>query len=176
MKFDLNSSVEILERTPGVLHTYLSGLSKDWVQANEGPDTWSPFDIVGHLIHGEKTDWIPRLKIILNDQLHKPFDSFDRYAQFENSKGKSLEFLLEEFSNLRNQNLTLLKSLNLTEEDLNLKGVHPELGQVSLRALLATWVTHDLGHIAQISRVMAKQYRHEVGPWLAYISILNEPL
>ena len=172
--FDLNRSIAILERTPRILEVYLSGLGKEWTHVNEGPETWSAYDVVGHLIHGEKTDWIPRLKVILNNKNQEPFESFDRFAQFENSKGKSLEFLLKEFAQLRRKNIAFLKSCSLTAKDFNLKGVHPELGEVYLKELLATWVTHDLGHIAQISRVMAKQYRHEVGPWSAYISILKD--
>ncbi len=174
MVFNLNRSISILERTPRILEAYLSGLEKEWTEVNEGPDTWSAYDIVGHLIHGEKTDWIPRLKIILNDQNHEAFESFDRFAQFENSKGKSLEFLLQEFADLRSHNIQYLRFCNLSQDDFRRTGVHPELGKVQLKELLATWVTHDLGHIAQISRVMAKQYRHEVGPWSAYISILND--
>jgi len=174
MSFDLNKSLEILDRTPQLLQLYLSGLSKEWTHNNEGPETWSAYDIIGHLIHGEKTDWIPRLKIILDDQIKEPFDSFDRFAQFEQSKGKSLAILLKEFADLRSQNLQFLRSCDLTQDDFKRTGMHPELGEVSLKHLLATWVTHDLGHIAQISRVMAKQYRQEVGPWLAYLSILKD--
>ena len=174
MTFDLNKSIEILDRTPRLLQVYLSGLSKEWTHKNEGGETWSAYDIVGHLIHGEKTDWIPRLKVIIDDQNLDPFESFDRFAQFKSSKGKSLELLLQEFAELRSLNIEFLRSCNLTQNDLRRTGVHPELGEVNLKELLATWVTHDLGHIAQISRVMAKQYRQEVGPWLAYLSILND--
>ncbi len=173
MKYNISKALEILERTPRILKTYLEDLSNDWVFCNEGDNTWSAFDIVGHLIHGEKTDWIERLKIVLSDSENKTFKPFDRFAQFENSKGKTLNELLEEFSVLRMQNIEALKSLNITEADLTKKAMHPELGEVSASELLATWVTHDLGHIAQISRVMAKQYKDEVGPWTAYISILN---
>ncbi len=174
MNFDLNRSIEILDRTPQLLQIYLSGLSEDWTHKNEGGDSWSAYDIVGHLIHGEITDWIPRLKIILDEQNQESFEPFDRFAQFENSKGKSLAFLLKEFADLRSQNIQFLRSCDLKQDDFSRTGVHPDLGEVSLRHLLATWVTHDLGHIAQISRVMAKQYRQEVGPWSAYISILND--
>ncbi len=174
MKYNINKALEILERTPKTLNTFLLNVSDEWILSNEGDNTWSVFDVVGHLIHGEKTDWMQRLEIILNDSNNKTFESFDRFAQFENSKGKTLSQLLEEFSELRTKNLNHLKALKLSETELNLKGIHPELGEVTLKQLLATWVTHDLGHIAQIARIMAKQYKDEVGPWEAYIPILNK--
>jgi len=173
MKYNTKQAIEILDQTPKTLKSFLGQLSDDWIFSNEGHSSWSPYDIVGHLIHGEKTDWIPRLKIILNDSKNKTFESFDRFAQFEASKGKSLPQLLEAFEILRRNNLKTLKELNLSIEQLQLKGLHPELGETTLSQLLSTWVTHDLSHIAQISRVMAKQYKSEVGPWIAYISILN---
>ncbi len=173
MKFNLAEAIPILERTPDVVTLLLSGLPESWTHQNEGPDTWSPYDIVGHFIHGEKTDWIPRAKIILEDNPDKTFEPFDRFAQFENSKGKSLDLLLAEFARLRKENMEALKSLTVTEETLKWKGTHPELGVVNLGQLLSTWVTHDLGHIAQISRVMARQYKGEVGPWMAYIPVLS---
>lgn len=173
MKYLTDKAIEILEQTPKTLNSYLGNLSDDWLFANEGDGTWSPFDVVGHLIHGEKTDWIPRLKIILSNAENKTFESFDRFAQFEASKRKSITQLLNEFELLRQDNLKVLKQLNLSSEQLQQKGIHPELGEVSLSELLACWVTHDLGHIAQISRVMAKQYKNEVGPWVAYIPIVN---
>ena len=173
MDFNLNKSIEILERTPQVLQDLLQNLSKDWIHSNEGGESWSVFDIIGHLIHGEKTDWMERTHIILDNSENKTFQSFNRLAQFKNSKGKSLSNLLNEFSELRNKNLVKLKALNLEETQLSMKGIHPELGEVNLKQLLATWVTHDLGHIAQMARVMAKQYQKEVGPWNAYIPILN---
>ncbi|RIA08330.1 DinB family protein [Flavobacteriaceae bacterium MAR_2010_72] len=173
MKFSIQHTLEVLEKTPNVLHTLLLNLSVDWIICNEGENTWSAFDIVGHLIHGEKTDWIPRMQIILSDSQNKTFETFDRFAQFENSKGKTLLELLNEFSELRQQNLTYLKSLNLTEDQWDLEGTHPELGTVTLKQLLATWVVHDLTHIAQLSRVMAKQYKNEVGPWKAFLPLLN---
>lgn len=173
MTFNIDKSIEVLEQTPNILQQFLSNLSDEWIFCNEGEDTWSAFDIIGHLIHGEKTDWIQRLNIVLSDTEDKTFEPFDRFAQFENSKGKSLFDLLEEFTELRKNNLDYLKSLNLSEENFNLKAVHPELGEVTLKQLLATWVTHDLGHIAQIARVMAKQYKDQVGPWEKYIPILN---
>lgn len=172
IQYTLDNTLEILQQTPETLHSLLGNLSEDWVYANEGENTWSPFDVVGHLIHGEKTDWIPRLKIILFEE-NKSFAPFDRFAQFENSKGKTLKQLLTEFAMLRKENLDYLTSLQFSELDWEKEGIHPEFGSVTLEQLLATWVTHDLGHIAQISRVLAKQYKEAVGPWKAYISILN---
>jgi len=174
MNYSIDKSLEILDRTPRILETYLGDLSDEWIFCNEGDETWNAFDIVGHLIHGEKTDWIPRLKIILDDSENKTFKPYDRFAQFNESKGKSIRQLLEEFSKLREQNIEFLKSLNISETDFNKKAIHPSLGEVTLKNLLATWVAHDLGHISQVSRVMAKQYKDEVGPWIEYISILNK--
>lgn len=173
MEFNLNKSIEILERTPQVLEVLLNGLSDDWLQNNEGEETWSPFDVIGHLIHGEKTDWIVRAEIILSNKPDKTFDLFDRFAQFEESKGKTISQLLTEFQDLRSQNLAILKSKNITSEDLSKTGIHQAFGAVTLEQLLATWVAHDLGHIAQIARVMAKQYKNEVGPWREYLPILD---
>ncbi|MEQ9467218.1 MAG: DinB family protein [Ekhidna sp.] len=172
MQFDLSKSIQVLERTPAVLKALLEGLPKDWTAPNEGPDTWSPYDVVGHLIHGEVTDWIPRAEIILS-QSGTHFTPFDRFAQFENSKGKNLQQLLDEFAVLRSQNIAKLQSFNLTEEDLKLEGTHPALGSVTLKNLLATWTVHDLNHIVQISRVMAKQYKEEVGVWTEYLAVLH---
>ena len=174
MKFDLEKSIEILERTPFVLEAMLSGLSDEWILNNEGPDTWSPFDIIGHLVQGEKTDWIPRMEIILSDKVDKTFEPFDRFAQFETSKGKSLKQLIDEFKELRKRNIQILVSKELTEDNLDQQGTHPSFNQVTLRQLLSTWVVHDLNHIAQISRVMAKQYKLEVGPWKEYLKIVNQ--
>lgn len=173
MKFELAKSIEILERTPVVLETMLKGLSGEWIMQNEGPDTWSPFDIIGHLIHGEKTDWIPRMEIILSDKANKQFEPFDRFAQFQSSKGKSIGQLLDEFASLRSANIKKLKSKNLSESDLLKTGIHPAFGEVTLGQLLSTWVVHDLNHIAQVSRVMAKQYKDEVGPWIEYLRVLQ---
>lgn len=173
MKYSFERSIEILERTPGVFRELLSSIGEEWVMANEGPDTFSPYDVIGHLIHGEKTDWVPRAKIILEHGLSKPFTPYDRFAQFEESKGKSLQQLLDEFEEKRNENMQWFKSLKLTEADLEKRGKHPGLGEVSLRNLLATWVVHDLTHIAQVGRVMAKQYKEEMGPWPAYFRILD---
>lgn len=174
MKYTLSDAIAILERTPAVLDRLLRDLPGAWTSPNEGPDTWSAFDVIGHLIHGEKTDWIPRARLILSDAMDKRFEPFDRFAQFENSKGKTLSQLLGEFASLRAENLNTLKSWNLQEFDLEKTGIHPAFGAVTLRQLLATWVTHDFTHIGQIARVMAKQYKEEVGPWVQYIGILNQ--
>lgn len=173
MRFNLPKTIEILERTPIVLEHLLDGISDEWLMNNEGGDSWSPFDIVGHLIHGEKTDWIPRAKIILSDREDKTFIPFDRFAQMDASKSKDIQALLEEFKTLRIQNLEELKSLPLNDTTLKAKGIHPDLGESRLSELLSTWTVHDLGHIAQISRVMAKQYKSEVGPWKKYLGILK---
>ena len=173
MTFNLNKSYQILERTPSVLRILLSGLDDDWTMNNEGPDTFSPYDVIGHLIQGEKTDWKERAIMILEHGTKKSFVPFDRFAQFEESKGKSLQQLLDEFEKLRKESLDWLRSLNLTEADLAKKGNHPDLGEVSLQQLLSTWVAHDLTHIAQVTRVMAKQYKEEIGPWINFFRILN---
>ncbi|HEV8522989.1 MAG TPA: DinB family protein [Terriglobales bacterium] len=173
MHFQLAEAVEVLTRTPATLNTMLRGLPQGWIRATEGRETWSPFDVVGHLIHGELTDWMPRLRIILEQGESRPFDPFDRFAQFENSKGKTLEQLLDEFSGLRAENVLDLNRLALRPEQFAVKGTHPALGTVTLGQLLATWVVHDLTHIVQISRVMAKRYGDDVGPWRAYLSVLN---
>lgn len=172
MKFSLEKSIEILERTPSVLNSLLGDLSEEWVFQNEGEGTWSPFDILGHLIHGERTDWIVRTEIILEKRNHS-FEPFDRFAQLQASR-KSMDQLLETFETLRNSNLEKLKNLNITESDLDLKGVHPELGPVTLKNLLATWTAHDLSHISQIARVMAKSYKSEVGIWTKYMKIMHQ--
>src|SRR5687767_13308546 len=173
MRIDLLKSYEILERTPSVLKILLRDLHEDWIMNNEGPETFSPYDVIGHLIHGEKTDWAARTKVILELGLSKTFEPWDRFAQFEASKGKKLTQLLDEFERLRYDNVLWLKSLNLSEEDLDKEGMHPVLGEVTLRNLLATWVVHDLTHIAQVTRVMAKQYTGEMGPWPEFFRILN---
>ena len=175
MKYSLIKSYEILDRTPAVLQALLAGLSDDWIMTNEGPETFSPYDVVGHLIHGEKTDWITRMKMILEFGNTKTFIPWNREAMYEESKGKNLQQLLDEFTVLRKENMILFKSLNLTEVDFDRKGMHPVLGEVTLRNLLATWVAHDLTHIAQITRVMAKQYKTEMGPWPEFFRILNLP-
>lgn len=173
MKYDLTESREILRRTPEVLNQLLLGLPEAWIKTNEGDETWSPYDIVGHLIHGEKTDWITRTIIILSPQ-SKTFTPFDRFAQFEESKGKSMADLLKEFAELRRTNLQKLDTFQLTEEEMDKTGIHPEFGEVSLRQLLACWTAHDLGHIYQITRVMARNYTEEVGPWRKYLRVLND--
>lgn len=172
MEFDINKTLEVLERTPKVLDALLSGLADEWTMNNEGENTWSPFDIVGHLIHGEHTDWMGRLEVIL-DKKDKKFIPFDREAMFRESEGKNLQQLLSEFKQLREINLQRLKSLNLSEGDLNKTGIHPAFGEVTLRQLLSTWTIHDLTHIAQISRVMARQYKEAIGPWLEYFRVLQ---
>jgi len=173
MKYTVAGALEILERTPAVLNTLLNGLSDDWVMSNEGPETFSPYDVIGHLIHGEKTDWTARTKLILEFGNTKTFVPWDRFAQYEESKGKTLPQLLEEFARIRKENMIWFKGLNLTEEDLDKKGMHPKLGDVTLRNLLSTWVIHDLTHIAQVTRVMAKQYKQEMGPWVDFFRIMN---
>jgi hypothetical protein len=173
MRFDLEHATDILSRTPAVLSSMLGDLPAEWVFSNEGGQTWSPFDVLGHLIHGERTDWVPRARVILRSGEHETFEPFDRFAQFEDSEGKSLEELLGTFAELRSENVRALNELNVTAEDLLRKGTHPELGTVTLEELLATWVVHDLDHIAQITRTMAKQYREAVGPWVAYLSVLK---
>ena len=173
MEFNLADGIAILERTPSTMRALLSGLDSQWIDGTEGPETWSPYVIVGHLNHGERTDWIPRARIILEQGANRRFSTFDRVAQYQESEGKSLAALLDEFDELRTRNLEILKSWKLTDEQLALEGEHPELGKVTLRQLLATWVGHDLGHIAQTARVMAKQYRDAVGPWREYLPVMD---
>ena len=173
MQFSLETALPVLERTPSVLNELLCGLGDEWTTQNEGPETWSPFDVVGHLIHGDRTDWIPRARIILEHGETRPFDPFDRFVQFEESRGKPMKTLLDEFAALRDQNLMALQDMNLSREDFDRRGIHPELGTVTLGQLLATWVVHDLGHVAQIGRVMAKQYGGEVGVWKNYLGVLG---
>lgn len=173
MPFRLDQAIEVLRRTPGVLNDMLgAGLSEPWFMNNYGPETFAPFDVAGHLIHGERTDWIPRLRIILEFGPGVPFEKYDRYAQFESSRNKSMAHLLAEFAELRETNLKELSELNLTDKQLDLEGTHPTLGRVTARNLLATWVCHDLNHIHQIAKSMAIQYASEVGPWREYITIL----
>jgi DinB superfamily len=174
MNFDLQSSVDLLARTPATLRTLLDGLSEPWIRASEGPDTFSPFDVVGHLIDGEETDWIPRARIILARGPDPRFEPYDRFRHLERNVGRSLSSLLAEFDRLRAANLELLRSWALTPADLELPAAHPGLGLVTLHQLLAAWVVHDLGHVAQVSRVMAKQYREAVGPWVPYLPILTD--
>jgi len=174
MSFDLNRSIQLLERTPAVLRAWLSGLDDDWTARNEGGETWSPYDVVGHLIHGEHTDWMPRLRIILSDGPDKQFAPFDRFAQFRESEGKSLAELLDEFAAARAANLRDLRALALTGADLDRTGIHPKFGTVTARQLLATWVAHDLDHVMQISRVLAHQVGGEVGPWVEFLRVVRD--
>ena len=171
--FNLADGIAVLTRTPATLNALLRGLPSAWVRSNEGRDTWSAFDIIGHLIVGERTDWMPRLRIILEQGDSRPFDPFDRFAQAEQSQGKSLEQLLDEFARLRKENLAALQGLNLQPADFTRRGKHPALGAVTLSELLATWVAHDLTHLHQLSRVMAHRYRDAVGPWGAFLGVMQ---
>jgi hypothetical protein len=173
MNFSLQQSISILERTPFVIEQLLNGLQDEWIFSNEGGETWSPYDVIGHMIHGEKSDWIARLEIILSDLSERRFTPFNRFAQFEESSGKSLKQLLNEFRTLRERNIAILKSKKLTEPEFVRIGIHPDLGNVSLKNLIATWAVHDLNHLSQIARVMAHQYKDEVGPWKEYLRILK---
>ncbi|MBE0594142.1 MAG: DinB family protein [Gemmatimonadales bacterium] len=173
MTFNLTSALPVLRRTPAVLDALLAGLPDEWTFADEGPDTWSAFDVVGHLVHGDRTDWIPRARVILDRGETHQFEPFDRFAQLETSRGSTLIELLGTFRALRIRNLETLESWNLTAEDLARTGTHPEFGRVTLRQLLATWTVHDLGHIAQIVRTMAARYTADVGPWRVYLRILG---
>ena len=171
MPFDLNSSLALLERTPGVLEALLGGLPADWTHQNEGPDTWSPYDVLGHLIHGERTDWMARMDIILRDGGDRRFVPFDRFAQFRESEGKSLGELLREFREVRTANVAYVRSRKLDDHALDKTGIHPTFGEVTLRQLLSTWTVHDLDHLMQISRVMGKQLKEDVGPWVEYLRV-----
>ena len=172
-KFNVDEAVAVLSRTPATLDALLRGLPDLWVRSNEGKDTWSAFDIVGHLITGERTDWMARMRTILENGEARPFDPFDRFAQLKESQGKSMEQLLDDFARLRRENLGALQALRLQPDDLVRRGRHPALGVVTLSELLATWAAHDLTHLHQLSRVMAHQYRDEVGPWSAYLGVLQ---
>ncbi len=173
MEFQLDHAKDILRRTPATLTSLLRDAPAEWVVSNEGPETWSPFDVLGHLIHGEETDWIPRAKIIVEYGEERAFEPFDRFAMFEKSKGKTLSELLTTFEQLRGESLRQLDALHITPELLSKRGKHPELGVVTLSELLATWVVHDLSHIGQIVRVMCKRYGDTVGPWREYLPILS---
>ena len=176
MNFDLDQTIAVLERTPAVLRALLAGLSDDWTSGGYGEGTFSPYDVVGHLITGERTDWIVRTRIILDHGVGRPFDKYDRYAHFEASRGTSLEQLLDEFARLRADNLAALRALRLTPADLARRGAHPSLGEVTLANLLATWAVHDLNHLSQIARGMAARYEDAVGPWRAYLGIYKAPV
>jgi hypothetical protein len=173
MPINLEEATALLERTPAALDALLRNLPETWTLCNEGEKSWSAFDVVGHLIHGERTDWIPRAKRILEFGETKAFEPFDRWAQERESRGKALGQLLEEFARLRGENLAELRGLNLSAEDLEKRGRHPALGVVTLGELLATWTAHDLTHLHQISRVLANRYREEVGPWKKYLGVLG---
>jgi len=173
MQFSLEKSIPILERTPNLLKELLTGLDNEWIMNNEGENTWNPYDVVGHLLHGENYNWIPRISKTLTKDGDKVFEVFDRTAMFEESKGKTLADLLDEFAEARENNLQVLHDLNLTETDLDNTAIHPSLGTVTLRQLLSTWVAHDLSHIIQICRTMAKQYKEAVGPWKEYLSVMQ---
>jgi hypothetical protein len=178
MEFNVARSIEILSATPGTLQSLLGNLSEEWttssgIEAKRKAEIWSPYDIIGHLLHADETDWIPRARIILGRGDDLTFVPFDRFAQFENSKGKSLAQLLDEFGRLRTENIGILRAWNLTDAQLDLEGVHPELSRVTLRQLLATWVVHDLNHVHQVATSIAKRYEAEVGPWKEYLSILS---
>ena len=174
MSFDLEEAIDVLRRTPATLHALLDDIDEPLARGNEGAETFSPFDVVGHLIDGEETDWMPRARIILSDKSVKQFTPYDRFRHRERNADRTLTSLLEEFARLRADNLKELSSWQLTETQLDLTGVHPKFGDVTLLELLATWVVHDLGHIAQIARVMAKQYRGDVGPWTPFLPVLTD--
>jgi hypothetical protein len=172
--FDLDHGLAVLDRTPVVLHVLLLDLPDVWTRSNEGPETWSPREVVGHLIEGERTDWIPRARIVLAQGPSTAFEPFDRWAHERSMNvGKSLNELLETFMVLRTENLATVREWRLTPAQLEFTGIHPEFGSVTLKQLLATWVAHDLGHLLQITRTMARQYRDAVGPWRAYLSALR---
>ncbi|HEY8182081.1 MAG TPA: DinB family protein [Thermoanaerobaculia bacterium] len=174
MDFDLERSAEVLARTPATLQALLGGLAAEWIRGTEGPETFSPFDVVGHLIDGEETDWIPRARIILARGPNPRFEPYDRFRHLARNANRSADSLLQEFAKLRADNLNVLRAWQLTPSDLDLPGMHPSLGPVTLRQLLAGWVVHDLGHIAQIARVMAKQYTDAVGPWVPFMPVLTD--
>jgi hypothetical protein len=173
MEHSLQNTISLLSRTPAALDAFLRDLPETWTLRNEGDGTWNAFDVVGHLIHGERTDWMPRAKMILEFGDTRAFEPFDRWAQAQASQGKSLGQLLNEFARLRANNLDELRALKLRPEQLERRGQHPELGPVTLSELLATWAVHDLTHLHQISRIMAQQYREAVGPWSAYLGVLQ---
>jgi hypothetical protein len=174
MDFELDSAIEVLSRAAGTFKALLSGVPGPWVRGTEGPDTFSAFDVVGHLIDGEEMDWIPRARIILAKGDDPRFEPYDRFRHRARNVGRTLGSLLDEFARLRASNLDFVRSWRLTEVDLDLPGNHPRLGRVTLRQLLAAWVVHDLGHVAQATRVMAKQYLDQVGPWVPFLPILTD--
>jgi hypothetical protein len=171
--FALPDILHHLGRTPRILEVLLNDLPEPFIRCNEGPETWSAFDVVGHLVHGENTDWLTRIEIILSDKEDRRFAKFDRFAQYEESKGKDIHQLLREFRVARERNLSAVRSKNLGEDDLKKTGIHPTFGEVTLRQLMSTWAVHDFNHLAQIERVLAAQYKSDVGPWAEYLRILN---
>lgn len=173
MQFDLATAIPVLERTPAALDALLRGLPDAWTTATEGPDTWSPFQVVGHLVRGERTDWIPRARIILAQGPDRRFPPFDRTAMLREAATTPLAVQLDDFARLRAEGLATLRGWNLGEAELALEGEHPAFGPVTLRQLLATWVAHDLGHLVQVSRTMARQYAEAVGPWQEYLSVVR---
>ena len=173
MKNSIEHTIQILERTPQTLHSLLYSVNEEWTQKNEGGETWSPYDVIGHLIHCDEYNWIPRIEIVISDSAVRKFEPLDRFAQLEKSKGKNLNQLLDEFIRIRFACMAKLRALNLTDEQLSKTAIHPELGSVTLSQLISTWLVHDLDHISQIARVMAKQYKDEVGPWIQYMRILK---
>jgi len=173
MEIQLDQTLQILTRTPHVLNTLLRNLPDAWTLSNEGGDSWSPYVVLGHFLHGEKADWIPRARIILEHGESRPFDPFDHFAQFEDYKGWTLAQLLDTFVERRAKNLETLRQMNITPEMLELRGTHPALGPVTLGQLIATWVAHDLNHLGQIVQTMSRQYTVEVGPWHEYLDILH---
>lgn len=173
MTFDLERSIEVLAATPSAIRALLGNLSDDWTSSSGDRDNWQPYDIIGHYIYAEEADWIPRARVILAQADDRTFPPFDRYGQFQRSDQESLAERIDEFARLRDENIETLRSWELVDAELDLKGVHPEFGEVTLRELIATWVVHDLTHIRQIATVMAKSYDEAVGPWKRYLSILN---
>jgi hypothetical protein len=174
MDYSAEGAEQILSRTPAVLRALLAGLPSGWTGATERPGSWSPFDVLAHLIHGERTDWIPRARLILEHGTSRAFEPFDMQGHVRCSAGQTVEQLLDEFERLRALNVAALSSMGLTEEDFARQGVHPQFGLVTLGQHLATWVVHDLDHVCQVARVMAKQYKDEVGPWIAYLGVLHD--
>jgi len=173
MKHKLEDTFALLERTPATLNVLLRDLPDVWTRRNEGDKTWSAFEVVGHLIHGERADWVPRVKMILEFGETRSFEPFDRWGQEREIQGKSLAQLLDEFARVRAENLAELRKLNLQPADLDRRGNHPSLGIVTMSQLLATWAGHDLTHLHQISRIMAHQYAEAVGPWSRYLGVLQ---
>ncbi|HEV2113130.1 MAG TPA: DinB family protein [Terriglobales bacterium] len=170
---NLQTTIALLSRTPAALNVLLRDLPESWTHRNEGENTWSAFDVVGHLIHGERTDWIPRARMILEHGESRAFERFDRFAQERESHGRSLPELLDEFARVRSENLATLREMKLTPQQLALRGLHPRLGAVTLSNLLATWAAHDLTHLHQLSRILAHQYREAVGPWTKYLGVMQ---